>query len=104
MADDLCFLDATDLAARIRTKQLSPVEVMRAYLARIEAVNPRVNALVRINERALAEAQAAEAAVLRGTPLGLLHGVPITIKDCFDTAGVRTTRGSRLFADHVPGA
>ncbi len=101
MHDDICYLDATELAARIATKELSPVEVTRAYLDRIEAVNPRVNAVVTVNPRAVEDARAAEAAQMRGDFRGPLHGVPFTAKDCFDVAGVRTTRGSRLFADHV---
>lgn len=104
MHDDICFLDATDLAARIRARQLSPAEVVRAHLERIHAINPRLNAIVTLNENALEQARAAEAAVVRGEPLGPLHGVPFTVKDCFDTAGCLTTRGSRLFADHIPKA
>lgn len=101
--DELCFLDATELARRIRTRAVSPVEVARAHLDRIAAVNPTLNAVVTLAERALDDARDAEAAVMRGELWGPLHGVPVTIKDCFDTAGLRTTRGSRLFADHVPG-
>ena len=71
--------------------------------ARIEAVDGHVNAMVTRNfERARAEAAQAEAAVMAGNPLGLLHGLPIGIKDLSDTAGIRTTYGSELFADHVP--
>jgi len=100
---DLCFLDATDLAARIRTRELSPVEVVQAHLDRIEETNPQLNAVVTVTaEQALAAAEAAAEAVLHDRPLGPLHGVPFTTKDSLDTAGVRTMRGSRLFADHVP--
>jgi Asp-tRNA(Asn)/Glu-tRNA(Gln) amidotransferase A subunit family amidase len=95
-------LDATELARRIRARALSPVEVARAHLDRISTVNPRINAIVTLSERALDEAREAEAAAMRGELRGPLHGVPITIKDSFDMAGVRTTRGSRLFASHVP--
>ena len=101
---DLCYLDATELARRIRAREVSPVEVVRAHLDRIAAVNPAINAIVTPNERALDEAKHAEAAIMRGELRGPLHGVPITIKDCFDTAGMRTTRASKLFADHVPRA
>lgn len=101
---DLCYLDATELARRIRAREVSPVEVARAHLDRIAAVNPAINAIVTANPRALDEAKEAEAALVRGELRGPLHGVPITIKDCFDTAGVRTTRGSKLFADRVPRA
>ena len=99
---DLCYLDATELARRIRAREVSPVEVARAHLDRIAAVNPIINAIVTPNERALDEAGESEAALMRGELRGPLHGVPITVKDCFDTAAVRTTRGSKLFADHVP--
>lgn len=101
---NLCFLDATELAALIRSRALSPVDVVRAHLARIEAVNPKINAIVTLIDDAEARARDAEAAVLRGDRLGPLHGVPFTVKDSLDTAGIRTTRGSRLFASHVPRA
>ncbi len=104
MSGDICWLDATELAARIRARQLSPVEVVRAHLERITAVNPTLNAVVTVIAAAETRARAAEAAVMRGDALGPLHGVPFTVKDCVDTAGIRTTRGSRLFADHVPAA
>ncbi|WP_330317569.1 amidase [Streptomyces platensis] len=100
---DICFLDATDLAARIRTRELSPLEVVQAHLDRIEEVNPKLNAVVTVTgEQALDAAKAAQEAVLHDRPLGPLHGVPFTIKDSLDSAGVRTMRGSRLFAEHVP--
>ncbi|WP_435603757.1 amidase [Streptomyces sp. bgisy130] len=100
---EICFLDATDLAARIRTRELSPLEVVQAHLDRIEEINPKLNAVVTVTaEQALDAAKAAEKAVLHDGPLGPLHGVPFTIKDSLDSAGVRTMRGSRLFADHVP--
>ncbi|MFD5397496.1 amidase [Streptomyces sp. NPDC127097] len=100
---DICFLDATDLAARIRTRELSPLEVVQAHLDRIEEINPKLNAVVTVTaEQALDAAKAAQEAVLHDRPLGPLHGVPFTIKDSLDSAGVRTMRGSRLFADHVP--
>jgi aspartyl-tRNA(Asn)/glutamyl-tRNA(Gln) amidotransferase subunit A len=99
---ELCYLDATELARRIRARDVSPVEVTRAHLERIAAVNPAINAIVTPNDRALDEARDAEAALMRGELRGPLHGVPVTIKDCFDTAGMRTTRGSVLFSDRVP--
>ncbi|MBI4611340.1 MAG: amidase [Candidatus Rokubacteria bacterium] len=104
MHEDISFLTIRDLARRIRGRDISPVEVVRAYLERIEALNPRLNAIVTLNPEALAEAGRAEDRVVHGEPLGPLHGVPFTVKDCFDTAGVRTTRGSRLFTDYVPAA
>ncbi len=96
-------MDAASLALSIRNKSLSPVEVVRAHLERIAAVNPKINAIVTLLERdATAGAKVAEAALMRGDTLGPLHGVPFTIKDSFDTAGIATQRGSKLFADHVP--
>src|ERR671925_227613 len=104
MYEDICYLDATELAAQIRAKAISPIEVVQAHLERIDAINPKLNAIVTMIEGAQERAREAEAAVLRGDHLGPLHGVPFTIKDCVDTAGIRTTRGSRLFANHVPTA
>ena len=102
MNEEICFLDATELARRIRTKEISPVEVLQAHLTRVAEINPRLNAIVTLNEQAEAQARMAEKAVMQGDSLGPLHGVPITIKDCFDTAGIRTTRGSQFFSDRVP--
>lgn len=100
---DLCFLDATDLAALIRRREVSPLEVVQAHLDRIDTLNPGLNAVVTVTaEQALDAARSAQEALLSGAPRGPLHGVPFTIKDSLDTAGVRTMRGSRLFADHVP--
>src|ERR1700754_4388993 len=97
------YLDATALAALIRTKQLSSREVVQAHLDRIEAVNPKINAVVTLMaERALASADAADQAVTTGAPLGPLHGVPFSIKDCLDTAGVLTQRGSKIFVVNIP--
>lgn len=102
-ADELCFLTARELAARIRTRDVSCTEVMRAHLDRIERVNPRVNAIVTlVAERALDRARAADGAVARGDALGPLHGLPVAHKDLVDTAGIRTTYGSPIYAEHVP--
>ena len=102
MTDETCYADAVELARRIRAREQSPVEVLDLHLQRIEAVNPKINAVVTLVDGAAEQASEAEAALMRGDDLGPLHGVPFTIKDCIDTAGVRTTRGSRLFEDHVP--
>src|SRR6185436_5788907 len=84
---------------------ISPVELLDACIARIEALDPAVNAIAaRAFERARVEAKAAEAAVLKGDELGRLHGLPIGIKDLQDTEGLLTTHGSPLYKDHVPGA
>jgi Asp-tRNA(Asn)/Glu-tRNA(Gln) amidotransferase A subunit family amidase len=98
-----CDLSAVELRRLIGARRLSPVELMRSCIARTEATNPAVNALVATDfERGLAQAAAAEAAVMRGDALGPLHGLPVGIKDLNDTAGLRTTYGSPLFRDHVP--
>jgi aspartyl-tRNA(Asn)/glutamyl-tRNA(Gln) amidotransferase subunit A len=100
--EEIAYLGAAELAARIRGRELSPVEIVRALRERAAELNPRLNAIVTPIPQAEERALAAEAAVLRGDHLRPLHGVPFTVKDSFDTAGVRTTRGSKLFADHVP--
>jgi len=102
MSNELIFKDAARLAELIRTREVSPVEVMQAHLDRIAAVEPRVNALVTVAESAMAVAKAAEADVLAGKELGPLHGVPFTVKDSIDTAGVLTQRGSPIFKGRVP--
>ena len=96
------YQDATTLAKMIRTREISPVEVMKTHLARIEAVNPNINAIVTIAPDALKAAEAAEAAVQRGDQLGPLHGVPFTVKDSIDTARVLTQRGSPIFKGRLP--
>jgi aspartyl-tRNA(Asn)/glutamyl-tRNA(Gln) amidotransferase subunit A len=97
------YQEATALAALIRTKQLSSREVVQAHLDRIHAVNPQTNAVVTLMaEQALATADTADRAVTSGAPLGPLHGVPFSIKDSLDTAGVLTQRGSKLFAGNIP--
>jgi aspartyl-tRNA(Asn)/glutamyl-tRNA(Gln) amidotransferase subunit A len=98
-------LDATELAARIRRGDVSPVAVVAAHLERMEQLDPHLHAIVTTADASAREAaRRAERAVRDGRPLGPLHGVPFTVKDSIDTAGVRTTRGSRLFLDHVPAA
>ena len=104
MPEELCYLEATELARRIRAKEISPVQLVRAHLERIDAVNPAINAIVTVVDGVEEAARAAEATVMRERRLGPLHGVPFTIKDSLDTASVRTSRGSRLFAQHVPDA
>jgi amidase len=100
---ELHFLTATELARLIRTRQVSAVEVLQAHLDRIEQVNPHVNAIVTlVAEQAMRAAEAADAALSSEGAAGPLHGVPVAHKDLVDTAGIRTTYGSPLFADHVP--
>jgi amidase len=101
--DEICDLSAVELAARIRRKDLSAREVMTAHLTRIERVNPKVNAIVTlVADRAMADAQRADEQTARGGQLGVLHGLPVAHKDLVDTAGIRTTRGSRIFQNNVP--
>lgn len=103
MSDDLCFRPATDLAADIRARRLSPVELTSAVLDRIERLNPRLNCFCTPTpEIALRMAKAAEDAVMRGRPIGAIAGIPYSIKDLQPTKGVRTMRGSKIFADNVP--
>jgi aspartyl-tRNA(Asn)/glutamyl-tRNA(Gln) amidotransferase subunit A len=98
------FKDATEIAGLIRSRQVSPVEVMKLHLDRIQSVNPKLNAIVTlVGEQALANAKIAEAAVMNGATLGPLHGVPFTVKDALDTAGVLTQRGSQIFRGRIPG-
>jgi amidase len=95
--------DAITLARMLRGREVSAREVIAAHIARIEAVDPAVNAVVtRCFEQATAKAAAADQALARGEPPGLLHGLPVAHKDIVDTAGVRTTYGSPLFAENVP--
>ena len=97
------YMDAVDLAGLIRTKQISSREVVRAHLDRISVINPKINAVVTLlADDALKGAEAADKAVASGAVLGPLHGVPFSIKDALDTAGVLTQRGSKLFAGNVP--
>jgi Asp-tRNA(Asn)/Glu-tRNA(Gln) amidotransferase A subunit family amidase len=100
-----CDLDATEARRLIGQKRLAPTELLASCIARIEAVDHAVNAMVaRDFERARAAAKAADAAVARGDRLPLLHGLPLGVKDLEETEGLRTTWGSQIFRDHVPRA
>jgi aspartyl-tRNA(Asn)/glutamyl-tRNA(Gln) amidotransferase subunit A len=102
-ADPIHYLEASTLAALISAKHLSSREVVRAYLDRTEAVNPKINAVVTLmGEAALKAADAADKAVASGAEIGPLHGVPFSTKDALDTAGVLTQCGSKLFAGNIP--
>ena len=99
----LCENDAVTLAGMLRSREVSARDVIAAHIARIEAADGAVNAVVtRCFEQAMAKAAAADQAVARGGQPGLLHGLPVAHKDLADTAGIRTTYGSPLFAEHVP--
>ena len=94
---------ARELARLIRTRAASPLDVLDAHLAAIKALNPKLNAVVTLaEEQARDNAQRAEQAVMKGEPLGALHGLPVGIKDITQTAGIRTTFASPLLKDNVP--
>jgi aspartyl-tRNA(Asn)/glutamyl-tRNA(Gln) amidotransferase subunit A len=100
---DVAFLGVRRLAALVRAREISPVEIVRLYLERIERLDSRLRAYITVlPDAALDGARRAEIAVMRGEPVGPLHGVPYAVKDQFDTAGVRTTSGSRIMEGHVP--
>ena len=102
-SDDLALMSATGLVTLIQARKVSPVEVVKTVLDRIEKLNPRLNAYCTVTaDSARREARAAEAAVMRGDPLGPLHGVPVSVKDLVITRGVRTTFGSRIYERNVP--
>ena len=97
------FNTISELAQRLRRRKISPVEITRACLDRIEKLNPALNAFITVMaESALAEARAAEVQIARGQWRGPLHGVPVALKDLIDTAGVRTTAASALYKDRIP--
>ncbi len=100
---DIAFRSAIELAAAIRAREISSRELLEYYLQRVERFNPTINAVVTLDvERARTRADAADAALARAAALGPLHGVPMTIKDCIETAGIRTTSGADQYSAHVP--
>jgi aspartyl-tRNA(Asn)/glutamyl-tRNA(Gln) amidotransferase subunit A len=102
-SDDLTKLSIREAADLIRKKKVSPVDLTKACLARIDQANPSLNAFITITrDSALQQAGVAESEVMRGNWRGPLHGVPIALKDLFDTAGVRTTAASGVFKDRIP--
>ncbi|MBV8452989.1 MAG: amidase, partial [Deltaproteobacteria bacterium] len=102
---EIIFATAQELAASIRERRISATEVMEAHLAQIAQHNPALNAIVTIDaERALSRAKEADTVLARGEVWGPLHGVPVTIKDAIETAGLRTTGGFPPLADHIPSA
>jgi amidase len=102
-SDDLAFASALDQATMLRTRDVSPVELTELYLERIERINPRLGAYITVSaEHALEAARAAEKALTSGENVPDFCGVPISIKDLNDTAGIRTTHGTQLWADRVP--
>ena len=100
---DLVFLSATELASKIREKQISPVEVVKAYLNRITVVDPKLNAYITVlADEALVAAHEAETDITSGLNKGPLHGVPVGVKDQIHTKGIRTSSASRIQSDFVP--
>ena len=103
VSSDLLERSAVELRRLIGSREISPVQLLQACIERIEAVNPFINAVTATCfERALAEAREAEAQVMRGEPLGLLHGLPLGVKDLEPTAGLLSTFGSPNYRDHMP--
>ena len=101
--DELAWMSLEEVSGLVRQRKVSPVEITRACLARIERLNPRLNAFITVTaEQALAAARAAEADITKGNWRGPLHGIPSALKDLVDTAGVRTTAASAIFANRVP--
>jgi hypothetical protein len=101
--DELTFLTISELSELIRTKKISPLEITRLMLQRIDKFNPVLNAYITVtSEQAMKSAQDAEKEIQQGKWRGPLHGVPVALKDLFDTAGVRTTAASGVFKDRVP--
>jgi aspartyl-tRNA(Asn)/glutamyl-tRNA(Gln) amidotransferase subunit A len=103
LREELCDVPLLDVAEEIRTRRVSPVDVTKSVLARIDALDGTLNAFVTVlSEQALDDASEAEREIMAGHYRGSLHGVPVSIKDLFATRGVRTTAGSRVLASHVP--
>ena len=100
---DIPFKSVTELAPLLKARKLSPVELVRAFLDRIEAVNPRVNAFITVTgEQAMEQARKAEREIVAGRYLGPLHGVPYAPKDLVATKGIRTTNGSKATSGWIP--
>ncbi|HEX6031649.1 MAG TPA: amidase [Tepidiformaceae bacterium] len=100
---ELTSMPISEAAERIRAREVSPVELTEAYLRRIERLNPHINAYVVVTpERAMEDARRAEAEIAAGDYKGALHGIPIALKDLYETAGIRTSGGCRAYEDNVP--
>ena len=100
---EICFLPATELVAKIHSREISPREVMEAHLEQVEIVNPKVNAIVTfLPDQALEMADLAYKKLSQGDAVGLLHGLPIVHKDLFPTKGIRTTYGSPIYTNKIP--
>ena len=101
--EELTFLDIRSAAKLIEKRELSPVELTVAYLGKIKEYDPQINSYISISsDQALTDAQEAEAEIYQHGPRSTLHGIPIALKDLYETAGVATTAGSRFLAHHIP--
>src|SRR5262245_17312822 len=102
-ASEVIFKSVGELAPLLKTRKLSPVELVRAFLDRIEAVNPKVNAFITVTAaQAIEQARKAEREIAAGSYRGPLHGVPYAPKDLIATKGIRTTNGSRVTSNWIP--
>ena len=102
---DIIYMPAVEIASAIREKILSPVQIVDAILNRIDRLNPKLNAYCTLlAEDARKQAKEAEDLVMKGGDLGLLHGVPVSVKDLIFTKGIRTTFGSRIYENFLPDA
>src|SRR5262245_12478617 len=102
-ASDILFKSATELAPLIKSRKLSPVEVVRVHLDQIEALDPKVSAFITVTkEQALEQAKAAEKEIASGRYRGPMHGIPYAVKDLIATKGIRTTNGSKVTANWIP--
>ncbi len=101
MEQEICWLSGTELAEGIREKRFSSEEVVRAHLDRIEKLNPTLNTIVTFEPDPLEKAREADAAIARGDEVGAIHGVPFTLKDCVEVAGMKATQGSKILADNI---
>jgi aspartyl-tRNA(Asn)/glutamyl-tRNA(Gln) amidotransferase subunit A len=105
MSSELCRMTISELAPKIKKREVSPVEVTKAVLERIEELDPKLNAYITVDaEGAMKGARKAQRQIAKGKYLGPLHGIPISLKDLYDTKGLRTTAGSKIMADRVPEA
>jgi aspartyl-tRNA(Asn)/glutamyl-tRNA(Gln) amidotransferase subunit A len=103
MTEEICLLSAAELRARIVRKEISPVEIVRTVLTRAERLQGELKCFITLcGDEAMAQAVEAERAVITGQPLGLLHGIPLTVKDIVNTKGVRTTFGAVPYKNNVP--
>ena len=103
--EDLCYQSVAQLGQLIRSKQVSPVEVAQGFLARLEGLQPTLNSYITlVEEESLEAARLAEKEIQGGTYRGPFHGIPVGLKDLYNTQGIRTTSGSTIFKDHVPDA